>query len=404
MADSNINPLSLSSAPVHMDVDAAPSATAATADLKSGTFNPTTSPEVEWIHLKRDSSRDRPDSNSVSVVTYNILANCYIKEATDRHPLPIFPYVTDRSKLSFEARAPRILARLAAIDADIVCLQEVERPSYWMKQLGELGYYGKFAQRPNDIREVGVATFWKTVKFQMSTSSISRVIDLNEAGPNMWEARSIEDYNDYQRNNSGLVMSLCYSKDLRAVQRVNDMATTKFSTIIRGPSTVFVPNMPVVIVGNFHAFWDPKLPLVKLRQTKCMLHCMGWPVAQGTSAPKNFILTGDFNSLPDSQVYAALAGEKGLSGSHAMQLKLATDKMKAAGLDPKVEALPPLYTNYTHDFVGTLDYIWYSDEGLEPLAILKLGTEEELKAEVGLPNSREPSDHVPVAMRFLDTH
>jgi CCR4-NOT transcription complex subunit 6 len=349
---------------------------------------PVAVPEVEWIGTGKTA-----DGKTFSIVTYNILANCYIKEATTRHPLPTFPYVTPRSQLDFKVRAPRIVARLAVINADIVCLQEVERFTYWEVELLKLGYKGIFSPRPNDSRNVGVATFWKDNKF---TARYETPVDLNKVGPTIWDAKSIEDFNSYKQNNSGLVVSLLHQEEI-------DASATLFKNLHQ-EGRLQLDNLPhqtqlrFVVVGNFHAHWDPKYPLVKLAQTKYMLETMFRGILQ-SQGKSTYVLAGDFNSLPDSQVYAALSRMEFMShNSHELQRTLAANE----------QAIPPFYTNYTGtgpgtgDFNGTLDYIWYSDN-LVPTKILKLDTEDQLKAQIGLPNFRQPSDHLPVAMHFVET-
>merc|ERR1711988_294988 len=58
------------------------------------------------------------------------------------------------------------------------------------------------------------------------------------------------------------------------------------------------------------------------------------------------------------------------------------------------------YTNYTEDFKGTLDYIWYSHESLVVLAISQVDDETQLSQETALPSSTRPSDHVSLVATF----
>jgi 2',5'-phosphodiesterase len=54
------------------------------------------------------------------------------------------------------------------------------------------------------------------------------------------------------------------------------------------------------------------------------------------------------------------------------------------------------YTNYTRDFKGVIDYIFYDFTSLQIAEKEKLPSETELAQEIALPNSKFPSDHVPL--------
>ncbi len=59
------------------------------------------------------------------------------------------------------------------------------------------------------------------------------------------------------------------------------------------------------------------------------------------------------------------------------------------------------FTNLTDKFVGTIDYIFYSESPTHFLKdILKLPLAEEVKGETALPNSEFPSDHLPLVCSF----
>jgi mRNA deadenylase 3'-5' endonuclease subunit Ccr4 len=123
------------------------------------------------------------------------------------------------------------------------------------------------------------------------------------------------------------------------------------------------------------------------------------------------ILCGDFNCTPDSGVIQ-LIKQGSLSNTHC-DLATATEaRLILPYPNPKhsfhfnsshdwqaskhSNATPQL-TNYTHNFCGTLDYIWFThDRGLGITAALGGLPSEVLSKETGLPSSRFPSDHLPV--------
>ncbi|KFG28272.1 endonuclease/exonuclease/phosphatase family protein, partial [Toxoplasma gondii p89] len=59
----------------------------------------------------------------------------------------------------------------------------------------------------------------------------------------------------------------------------------------------------------------------------------------------------------------------------------------------------PRFTNYTRDFQGCLDYLFFRNATVK--AVLSIPDDCELKREVALPNSRFPSDHVALMADFV---
>jgi mRNA deadenylase 3'-5' endonuclease subunit Ccr4 len=59
------------------------------------------------------------------------------------------------------------------------------------------------------------------------------------------------------------------------------------------------------------------------------------------------------------------------------------------------------YTNYTRDFKGKIDYVFYDFTKLQVVDKERLPEEAELAKEVALPNSQFPSDHVPLVCTFM---
>jgi CCR4-NOT transcription complex subunit 6 len=169
----------------------------------------------------------------------------------------------------------------------------------------------------------------------------------------------------------------------------------------------------VFMVCSSHLFWDPSYPDIKLIQS----YILGKEIAEkSTGLP--VVIGADLNSIPySSGVYELLIGKGYVDLSHphhpvslrSSRLNNRLEPVTAQGV-PAL-SLPrqfrsamkeafgkePLYTNYTKGFKGCLDYILISDEiktvGAEPLP-----NESTLSAEVALPNSIFPSDHLPLTV------
>merc|ERR1719335_1497903 len=121
------------------------------------------------------------------------------------------------------------------------------------------------------------------------------------------------------------------------------------------------------------------------------------------------LVCGDFNSTPDSAVYE-LWRQGSVRGDHdelrvdpvgllanltlGHSLRLATAYETCNGREAQ-------YTNYTEDFKGTLDYIWFTADSLAVLAISQVDDESQLTQETALPSSTRPSDHVSLVATFM---
>jgi mRNA deadenylase 3'-5' endonuclease subunit Ccr4 len=179
-----------------------------------------------------------------------------------------------------------------------------------------------------------------------------------------------------------------------------------------------------LIVACAHLLFNPKRGDARLRQCVAFLRAVEEAKAQATQ-PVRVVVCGDFNSYPDSAVYAFLA--RGSVSSIALEERTAHDDCKehpfksvngrcVTAHEPyqdvsinkvshslaleSVYALgggEPGFTTYLPK--GTkacVDYIWSSD--LVPVGRLEPPPLEELRD--GLPSQKFPSDHVALVARF----
>jgi mRNA deadenylase 3'-5' endonuclease subunit Ccr4 len=94
-----------------------------------------------------------------TAVTWNILADPYIRPQS-------YPD-TDPARLDPAWRRPAVLTRMAQLNADVLCLQEVEPVLFEAVRmlLGGLGYDGRFALKGE--RHEGCAVFFRTALFSL---------------------------------------------------------------------------------------------------------------------------------------------------------------------------------------------------------------------------------------------
>jgi len=142
----------------------------------------------------------------------------------------------------------------------------------------------------------------------------------------------------------------------------------------------------------------------------------------------NLLVCGDFNSLPQSGVYQFMQSGniscthpdfKGLSYEDYLD---SSTKLSPGRTDsnPKIHPPPPEefqhgfnlhsayppdtmpFTNYTLDFQGVIDYIFYSVKGLRPLGILGPLDSSWLIHNniIGAPHPCIPSDHLPLLVEL----
>ena len=147
------------------------------------------------------------------------------------------------------------------------------------------------------------------------------------------------------------------------------------------------------------------------------------------SADIPMLVAGDFNSVPGSPAHTLLVKGKvdpaavnqidplgflkdqKLSHSLPLSSTYATRWDASPTCDHRVQKQKtrldakhhePSYTNITKDFKGTLDYILFTTNSLQPTAVLELPMETEVlsKPEEQLPNAQYSSDHLCLLAEF----
>jgi CCR4-NOT transcription complex subunit 6 len=189
----------------------------------------------------------------------------------------------------------------------------------------------------------------------------------------------------------------------------------------------------LLCVANTHIHANPELNDVKLWQVHTLLKGLE-KIAASAEIP--MVVSGDFNSIPGSAAHCLLSTGR-VEAGHP---ELATDPLgilrpssklchglplssayataarpdAAGGADGAArerlrERLDcggtgePRFTNCTRDFVGTLDYLFFTRDSLAPTALLELPDEAALRGPRGtgaLPSAVASSDHVALMAAF----
>jgi CCR4-NOT transcription complex subunit 6 len=359
-------------------------------------------PPRSWLPLATP-TRTRP-ACIFTVLCYNVLCEKY---ATRQ----MYGYCPTWA-LDWTFRRRAILAELKHYAADIISLQEVETDqfhNFFLPELQADGYAGIFAAKSraktmseSDRKYVdGCAIFFRTSKFKLIKDHL---LEFNQLA--MANAEGSDD-----------MLNRVMTKDnigLAALLETRDAAWD---------NGIPVENPPL-LVCTAHIHWDPEYCDVKLVQTMMLMHELRL-IAEGAelgmsnagSAEKvHLLLCGDFNSLPDSGVVEFLQTSR-ISAKHPdfkdlgykqclQRISCHTDRTAEythafrLATAYSTDVMP--FTNYTFEFRGVIDYIFYSRSSMSPLGLLgpmdpTWLTENKV---VGAPHPAIPSDHFPLLVEL----
>ena len=318
-----------------------------------------------------------------------------------------------------------ILRDIEIQDADIVCLQEVDRESFqafFQLELANKGYKGIFypKSRAKTMAEAeaklvdGCAIFYKNKKYICLDKM---VVDFGSTAINRQDMKGEHDIFN------------------RVMPRDNISVVAFLENRVTGAR---------FMVGNAHIYWDPTYADVKVVQVAILMEAIAkkaeeWSnrpacvdkspfrFSEEDGAPENgresivefgpsleydsgsqipLILCGDFNSDHESGVHELITqGE--LSGTHKDLSSRSYGKFTRDGmyhpfkLKSAYGAIGELnFTNYTPNFTGVLDYIWYSYNAMEVEGLLGDVDEQYLRCVPGFPNEHFPSDHLALKAEF----
>jgi mRNA deadenylase 3'-5' endonuclease subunit Ccr4 len=168
----------------------------------------------------------------------------------------------------------------------------------------------------------------------------------------------------------------------------------------------------LVVIANTHIACAYSTPAKQLAQVAILLKQLekvttATREANGGIAPA-VVLTGDFNSTPMSGCIQFIkngslekdhADRIADEGAIAFPFETLSHSLGLRSAYESVLGIEPAFTNVTHRFAGTLDYIFHS-KAMIPLCVRGLPSLHECRAEKGLPNLVHPSDHLPIAATF----
>ncbi|XP_074038290.1 CCR4-NOT transcription complex subunit 6-like twin isoform X2 [Leptinotarsa decemlineata] len=373
-------------------------------NLQVTTPNP---PARPWIPLAR------PNTSSpacvFTVMCYNVLCDKY---ATRQ----MYSYCPSWA-LNWDYRKKGILEEIKHYGADIINLQEVEMEQFYNYFLPELkmdGYHGIYSPKSRAKHMVeserkyvdGCAIFYRMSKFTLVKEHL---VEFNQLA--MASADGLEHMLNrvMPKDNIGLAALL----------------QTTEGAWDNSPNDAPFLNQPI-LVCTAHIHWDPEFCDVKLIQTMMLSNELKSILERSAQTlrmhnintdPSNIqlVLCGDFNSLPNSGVIEFLAKGrvsqdhrdfKALAYKACLEKVLSCDKPNEFTHSFKLasayndEIMP--YTNYTFEFKGIIDYIFYAKQTMTPLGLLGPLSQEWLQQNkvIGCPHPHVYSDHFPLLVEL----
>jgi protein angel len=221
------------------------------------------------------------------VATYNVLATGYVQR--ERYPNTPLELLRDAR------RKPALAEYIAALEADIYCLQEVERDAFTLvrARLEVLGYVGTLAMKGGQ-RPDGCAAFFRTDRIEL------------------FEERRLEyDDGDGGRPSGYVAQLLLFAIEGRTLH-----------------------------VANTHLMWDaPYAPAEARRGLRQVQALLAERDRRQERIP--WIICGDLNATPDSDVIGALRSA-GFTFTHAAAPAPTCNANRLAKLIDYVLYEPPL--------------------------------------------------------------
>lgn len=162
-----------------------------------------------------------------------------------------------------------------------------------------------------------------------------------------------------------------------------------------------------ILIGTVHIHWDPSHRDVKLVQTIMLVEEMERLLSKHPESA--IILCGDFNALQDSGVGEFLEnGSIGPGhedfGTHTYEPYSTDGAHHSLNLKNSYGLLgadePLLFTNFTPEFNGIIDYIWHRPNNLTVTGLLGSVPSDYTKQFVGFPTQHMPSDHIPLLVEY----
>ncbi|KAK8486613.1 hypothetical protein V6N11_008620 [Hibiscus sabdariffa] len=339
-----------------------------------------------------DSDGRISSSGTFTIMSYNILSDSYASSE-------LYSYCPPWA-LSWPYRRQNLLREIVGYRADILCLQEVQNDhfeEFFAPELDKHGYQALYKRKTNEVYGGnihtidGCATFFRRDRF----SHVKKYeVEFNKAAQSLTEVA-------VQSTQKKVALNRLVKDNVALIV----VLEAKFST--QGADNP--GKRQLLCVANTHVNVPPELKDVKIWQVHTLLKGLE-KIAASADIP--MLVCGDFNSVPGSAPHSLLAMGKldplhpellvdplAILRPHSKlthQLPLVSAYSPFArgvglGLEHQrrkmdITTNEPLFTNCTRDFIGTLDYIFYTADSLTVESLLELLDEDSLRKDTALPS------------------
>jgi CCR4-NOT transcription complex subunit 6 len=344
-------------------------------------------------------------------MSYNVLSDLY---ATSEQYSYCPPWA-----LAWTYRRQNLLREIVTYRADILCLQEVQSDHYedfYAPELEKHGYTGVYKKKTGEIYTGsvyvidGCATFFRRDRFSLvkkyevefnkaaqslsealvptnKKAALSRLLKDNVALIVVLEARDTGGFMDAQAASGKRGQLLCVANThIHANQELKDVKLWQVHTLLKGLEKIAASaDIPMLVAGDFNSVPG--------------------------SAPHSLLSTGRVDPVhPDLQVDPLNILRPPSKLCHSLPLVSAYGSFgRMIGIGPAADkqrrrmdpaTSEPHFTNCTRDFLGTLDYIFYTADSLTVESLLELLDEDSLRKDTGLPSPEWSSDHIALLAEF----
>ncbi|GMI64700.1 hypothetical protein like AT3G58580 [Hibiscus trionum] len=353
-----------------------------------------------------DSDGRISSSGTFTVLSYNILSDSYASSE-------LYSYCPSWA-LSWPYRRQNLLREIVGYRADVICLQEVQSDhfdDFFAPELDKHGYQALYKRKTNEVYSGnihtidGCATFFRRDRF----SHVKKYeVEFNKAAQSLTEIavqttqkkaalnRLVKDnvalivvleakFTNQGADNPGKRQLLCVANThVNVQQELKDVKIWQVHTLLKGLEKIAASaDIPMLVCGDFNSVPG--------------------------SAPHSLLAMGKVDSLHPDLVVDPLAILRPHSKlTHQLPLVSAYSAfLRGVGLgleqqrrrmDPTTNE--PLFTNCSRDFIGTLDYIFYTADSLTVESLLELLDEDSLRKDTALPSPEWSSDHIALLAEF----
>lgn len=347
------------------------------------------------------------DPHAFTVFDWNVLAQFLATEE-------FFPYVKPEF-LDWEYRRRFIRKEIRYYSADVLCLQEVQSVENWWSTSAQNNKANHVAWFKRFLEKDGYRVFYKRKPLLPESEQPYESTGVDIGNLIAYKESKFELLEKWEINLADALSTMI--EDVGFVTTFRRYNQVALFVLLRHKETA--KNLLVLTSHLTSRFHEPQFQIMQLRVICNMVS----KIRHGLGEDRELavVFAGDFNSLEMSIPYRFLRdGQIGTRPEDQACLDLIRDfqvfpppsEDVATGLQVLTHDLTfesayrsvlqgePKFTNFTDNFKGTLDYVWYTPRSLIPVSVLNTLSAQTLSEEVGIPSSRFPSDHLPLFALF----